>query len=213
MRTDDLIAMLARDPERVAAGVVGRRYAMALAAGGAGALLLMLTGLGLRPDLAQAVRDPAFWLKFSLPAALSAAALHAAVRLARPGMRVGVAAEAMLAPIGAVWVLAAVVLISAAPGERMALVLGETWAACPISIALLSVPVFAGAFWAMKGLAPTRLALAGAVSGLLAGSLGAVVYSLHCPEMAPPFLATWYLLGMAIPAAAGAAAGPRLLRW
>jgi hypothetical protein len=65
----------------------------------------------------------------------------------------------------------------------------------------------------MKGLAPTRLALAGAAAGLLAGSAGALIYALHCPEMEAPFLAIWYLLGMLIPTAVGAAIGPRLLRW
>ena len=43
--------------------------------------------------------------------------------------------------------------------------------------------------------------------------MGALVYTLHCPEMEAPFLAVWYLLGMLIPAAAGALLGPRLLRW
>ena len=65
----------------------------------------------------------------------------------------------------------------------------------------------------MKGLAPTRLALAGAAAGLLAGAGGALIYALHCPEMAAPFLAIWYLLGMLIPTAVGALLGPRLLRW
>jgi len=41
----------------------------------------------------------------------------------------------------------------------------------------------------------------------------AAVHCLHCPEMAPPFLGTWYLLGMALPAIAGAMLDPRLLRW
>jgi len=67
--------------------------------------------------------------------------------------------------------------------------------------------------WALKGAAPTRPAWAGAGAGLLAGTLGTLVYALHCPEMAAPFLAVWYLLGMAIPTAVGAALGPRLLRW
>jgi hypothetical protein len=67
--------------------------------------------------------------------------------------------------------------------------------------------------WAMRELAPTRLRLAGAGTGLLAGSLGALVYSLHCPESAAPFIAFWYLLGMLIPTALGALLGPRLLRW
>jgi hypothetical protein len=31
--------------------------------------------------------------------------------------------------------------------------------------------------------------------------------------MAAPFLATWYVLGILIPAILGALLGPRLLRW
>jgi hypothetical protein len=91
--------------------------------------------------------------------------------------------------------------------------LGQTWAVCPHLIAMLSAPVFVGTVWPMKGLAPTKPVLAGAAAGMLAGAVATVVYALHCPEMAAPFLATWYLLGMAIPTAVGAALGPRLLRW
>ena len=51
------------------------------------------------------------------------------------------------------------------------------------------------------------------LGAVLAGALGALVYALHCPEMATPFLAVWYLAGIAIPTALGAMLGPRLLRW
>ena len=57
------------------------------------------------------------------------------------------------------------------------------------------------------------VALAGAAAGLLSGTGGALIYTLHCTEMAAPFLAIWYLLGILIPAAVGALLGPRLLRW
>jgi hypothetical protein len=43
--------------------------------------------------------------------------------------------------------------------------------------------------------------------------VGATAYSFHCPELAAPFLGTWYVIGILIPAAAGALLGPRLLRW
>jgi hypothetical protein len=92
-------------------------------------------------------------------------------------------------------------------------VLGQTAAACPFLITLLATPVLLGGFWALRGLAPTRLRLAGTSVGLLAGAAGACVYALHCPEMAAPFLGTWYVLGIAIPTALGALLGPRVLRW
>ncbi|HTE14824.1 MAG TPA: DUF1109 domain-containing protein, partial [Burkholderiales bacterium] len=105
------------------------------------------------------------------------------------------------------------VLLGAASTARNALVFGASWNVCPIYIASLSVPAFIAVLWAMKGLAPTRLAVAGAAAGLLSGALGALIYAFHCPEMAAPFLGIWYLLGMLIPATAGAVLGPLLLRW
>lgn len=111
------------------------------------------------------------------------------------------------------WILGAFTLLNADPAQRSALFLGDTWAVCPLLIALLSAPVFAAVTWAMKGLAPTRLRLAGGAAGLLSGAIGALVYCLHCPEMEAPFLGFWYLLGMLIPTAIGAMSGRLLMRW
>jgi hypothetical protein len=105
------------------------------------------------------------------------------------------------------------VLLGAQSGTRMGLVLGATWKSCPFNIALLSIPGTALLLWMTKGLAPTRPALAGAACGLTAGAVAAFVYALHCPEMAAPFIAVWYLLGMIMPAAVGAVLGGRILRW
>ena len=76
-----------------------------------------------------------------------------------------------------------------------------------------AVPLFCALLWAMRGLAPTRPALAGAAAGWLSGAVAALTYALHCPELGAPFLGIWYPLGMLIPAAAGALIGVRLLRW
>jgi Uncharacterized protein conserved in bacteria len=75
------------------------------------------------------------------------------------------------------------------------------------------VPTFIGVFWALRGLAPTRLRIAGAAGGLLAGATATLAYCLHCPEMGIPFWGVWYLLGMLLPTGLGAVLGPRLLRW
>ena len=115
--------------------------------------------------------------------------------------------------VAVVWVLGIFALLGAAPEERKYLVFGDTWIFCLISIPLLSIPVFIAVIWAMKGLAPTRLSLAGGAAGLLAGAVSAAVYALHCPELEAPFIAIWYVVGMSIPAFAGAMIGPRLLRW
>lgn len=213
MKTEDFVTLLATGAGAVESGAAARRHALALGWGGMGATLLMAIFLGVRTDLAEAARLPMFWVKLGFPICLAVAALYAATRLARPGASLGRVPAALVAPILVVWAMAAYALFSAAPDERLALLLGRTWTMCPLLIGMLSVPTFAGTFWAMRGLAPTRSALAGAAAGLLAGAVATAVYALHCPEMAAPFLATWYLAGMAIPTAAGAALGPRLLRW
>lgn len=213
MKTDDLISMLASGAGPVESGALRHRYAMGLGWGAFGTTLLMALLLGVRADLAEAAWLPMFWIKLAFPAALLAGALLAVLRLSRPGVRLGRVPVAIAAPVLAMWLLAAVVLLGAAPAERGDLVLGFSWNSCPFTIALLSVPLFSASLWAMKGLAPTQPVMAGAASGLLAGAGGALVYALYCPEMAAPFIAIWYLLGMLIPAVVGALLGPRLLRW
>ena len=110
-------------------------------------------------------------------------------------------------------ILGAVVLWDAPPQERLGLIFGRTWLGCAFSISFIASPVFVGLMWALRGLAPTRPALAGACAGLLAAAVGALVYALHCPEVEAPFLAVWYVLGLLIPTALGASLGPKLLRW
>ena len=213
MKTDELVNLLAAGVAPVPASAVGRRFAVAIGWGLPGAVLLLLVTLGIRTDLAQAAGELMFWLKPAFAACLALAALIAAERLARPGMRLGPVWAALVTPVLVLWLIAAVMLVNAAPTERADLVLGDTWKECPLNIAFMSLPLFAATLWAMKGLAPTRLALAGASAGLLAGASGALVYALHCPESTAPFLAVWYVLGIAIPTLAGAVLGPRVLRW
>jgi hypothetical protein len=213
MKTDELLTILATGSGAVEPNAVGRRYALSLGWGAFGATLLMAIFLGVRPDIDAAARLPMFWIKLAFPASIAVASLVAASRLSRPGARLGKTGGAIVAPVLVIWLYAAWVLLGAPAPERAELVMGRTWKFCLLGISTLSVPVFAAALWAMKGLAPTRPALAGAVTGLLAGATAALVYALHCPEMEAPFLAVWYVAGMLIPAAAGGLLGPFVLRW
>ena len=213
MKTDELITLLATAATPVPANMMGRRFAVAMGWGVSGAVLLLLVTLGIRTDLAQAASEWVFWIKPAFAALLALAGLIATDRLARPGMRLGRVWAALAAPVLALWLVAAVVLVNAAPAQRADLMLGDTWAACSFNIALIALPLLAATLWAMQGFAPTRLALAGASAGLLAGALSALLYALHCPESAAPFLAVWYVLGIAIPTLIGALLGPRVLRW
>lgn len=205
--------MLAAGAGAVDAGAARRRFAAALGIGLLGSSLILVFLLGINRELAQIAGAPMFWIKLGYCAALAAAALAVAARVARPGARIGAWAAALAAPLLAMWLLALFALQGAAPVERETLIFGGTWLACPFNVAIVSLPIFAALLWAMKSLAPTRLALAGASAGLVAGAAGALVYALHCPELGAPFLGIWYPLGMLIPATAGAIVGPRFLRW
>ena len=213
MNTDELVSLLAANAAPVDRNAVARRLGLALACGSLGAALLLAAALGVRADLGEMPLSPMFWLKLAFPACLAVAGVAAAARLSRPGMRFDGVWAGLALPVLLVWLMALEAFVSAAPAQRPALVFGESWASCPFNIAMLSIPAFIAIFWAMKGLAPTRPALAGAGAGLLAGAVGAFVYAFHCTEMTAPFLAIWYLAGMAIPALVGTLLGPRLLRW
>jgi hypothetical protein len=213
MKTDDLVTMLATGVDAVDPRAAVRRYAGAVGAGVMAAAGLMAVLLGVNPHLLQDVSVPMGWAKFAFVAALLMSALRATLRLARPGASLAGMPAALAAPVLGMWLLAAMALVGTDRTRWPELVLGQTAATCPFLIALLATPVFLGGLWALRGLAPTRLRLAGASVGLLAGAAGACVYAIHCPELAASFLGTWYVLGIAIPTVLGALLGPRLLRW
>ena len=213
MKTEALVSLLSRGPVQADTHAPTRRLALAVGPALLVAVLAMLTWLGLRPDLASAALLPMFWLKLVFPIALAFGAFAAAARLVRPGNAATGAWAAIAATVLIVWAMAFISLVQAPAGTRMAMVRGHTAIECVSSIALLALPLFAAALWAQRSSAPTRPRAAGAAAGLLAGSLAAAVYAPHCIEMALPFLAVWYVLGMLLPAALGALAGPRVLRW
>lgn len=213
MKTDDLIALLAAREGPVDRHALGRRMLLALVAGGLVAVLLTVAIFGVRGDLAQVAHTPLFWAKLALPGSLALLALWLTQRLARPGVKGGLLWGLLGLPLLLVWLGAAISLLGAAVDARADLLLGRTWRTCPLNITLLSVPTFIAVFWALRGLAPTRLRQAGASGGMLAGATATLAYCLHCPEMAVPFWGLWYVLGLLVPTAVGAALGPRLLRW
>lgn len=213
METDRLVSLLARGVTPVDPHVVTRRFGWALLAAALGATLLVVICYGVRPDLRTISTTPIFWAKVALPATLAAGALAVTVRLSRPGARVGWAWAGIGVPVAAVWLAGLIAVLVAPADARAALVMGETWRSCPFNIAVLSIPGFAAAFAAVRGLAPTQLRLAGAATGLLAGATATIAYCLHCPEMSVSFWAVWYILGMLVPTVVGALAGPRWLRW
>ena len=213
MKTDDLIDALASDTTPFARHTVGRRLAVGLALGAVVSVAIMVLWLGVRADLMDAMRTGPFWMKFAYALSVAALGFGLMDRLARPDGEGGVFGPMILAPLAIMTVLA-IYQISGAPEElRMKMMLGATYQVCARNIVIVSAPIFLGLFWALRSLAPTRLTLAGAVAGVLAGAAGTYIYAFHCNESAAPFVAIWYTLGIAAVGVLGALLGRALLRW
>jgi hypothetical protein len=213
MKTDELISVLAADTQPVATGALRGRLALACLIAAVAALGLVLVWLHMRPDIHIAMRTAAFWIKAGYTLSLAACGFALTLRMGRPGARPGPALTAAPAAFAALATLAAAELLLMPAAQRQGDWLGLSWRGCTFLILAISAPVYLAAVWALRGMAPTRLRLAGAAAGLLAGGVGASLYGLHCQETAAAFVVTWYSLGVAASVAFGALSGPRLLRW
>jgi hypothetical protein len=109
--------------------------------------------------------------------------------------------------------LALVSLGSAPVSHWDRMVAGDEWLECLVSIPIIAIVPFALTIWAVRQAAPTDLHRAGAFAGLVAGGISAVAYALHCTDDSLPFVAVWYGGTIVVCTLAGAALGPRLLRW
>ncbi|TFZ03272.1 NrsF family protein [Ramlibacter rhizophilus] len=213
MRTDDLITLLAQQARPVPRQAALRRLARLTLPALVMSMAWMALGYGLRPQLLAGAVGIMDWAKILLPAAVAACAFVALERLGRPGVPAGRWLWGMGLPVVALWALGLATWLAAPSALRPALLWGSTWQVCVPNVALMAMPVFVASLWALRGLAPTRPRLAGAAAGAFSGGAGAAIYAMHCPELAAPFLAVWYVLGMAVPVALGAAVGGRVLRW
>lgn len=213
-RTEDLILMLAMDVRKVPRHAIAWRLALAMGAGGAVTLALVVAVLGLQPNLELALGNLSFWVRWIYTGSLAVGAVIATSSLARPdsGRRRGFAFLAI--PVLVLMGIGIADLARAPVSDWMTLWLGHvSWQACPWRILWLSAPIFVGLLWAFRQFAPTRPARAGATAGLAAGAWSATLYGLHCPEMSAIFVLSWFSLGIAMAAGLGALLGRRLLRW
>ena len=211
MKTDDLIRMLASDgksPWRV-----GNLLTVALLVAVPVSVAVFFIEMGVRPDIATAVQNPFFDLKFAVTISLALSAVALSLHLSRP--------EATLR--GVVLILAVPVLLLAGgiavemmQPQRVAWVtrlVGTNSRICLTAIPVLSIPFLAAALVALRHGAPARPALAGAFAGLLSAGLAATLYAAHCTDDSPLFVATWYTLATLLVVAVGALAGSRILRY
>ena len=207
--TDDLIRSLASTAgTRQRGASLQAVIAVSGAASLACALLVVFSVFGIRQDFADmAVRMP-FAFKVAYSGALVAGASVVALYAATPGA----SATALYALSPAVLLLACGVIFDPTGFPIM----GRTDTAvaiCVGRILFLSLPAMMLTFVFMRRSAPTQPLFAGAVVGMLSGSVGALAYALACRNDGTAFVAIWYAAACAIMAAVGAIVGHRVLRW
>jgi hypothetical protein len=213
MKTDELVALLSINPEPVDRRSVDRTLGVALAAGSIVALGITSVGLGVRSDLMTARALMFLIVKLSFAVGIVSLALVYLTRLARPGGERKAPSFLVAMPFLAIVVLAAISLGFAPSSHWDKMIVGDQWLECLLSIPIIAIVPFAAAILAVRRAAPTNLARAGAFAGLIAGGVSAMAYALHCTDDSLPFVAVWYGGTIVLCTLAGAALGPRLLRW
>lgn len=211
MKTDKLIEMLSNQAGPAPRHAVEKRLWPVALLGLALSALAGIVVMGLVPM--SVMMHWGWWVKFGYATALVAVGGWMTVRLARPVQQLAGPQMALMAVLALIGLAGVAYWLMAMPELRWAELIGHSWQTCPRNVILMSVPPMAAAFWALRGLAPTRPRLAGAAAGLFAGALGAAAYALSCTEIATSFVAVWYTLGVAGSVAIGALVGPWVLRW
>ncbi len=213
MKTDDLVAVLSTNVEPINRGLVRRTISIAVAGGAVVALGLVFGVLGLRADLTTTRATIFMLLKIVFALAVIGVAMRYLLRLARPGAERGISPLAIVVPFAAIALLGAISLGVAPSSHWDRMILGDEWLECLLSIPIIAILPFAVVIFAVRRAAPTNLVRTGAVAGLIAGGVSAVAYALHCTDDSLPFVAVWYGATIVLCTLAGAALGPRLLRW
>ncbi len=211
MKTDDLISLLAQDaPVRTRLGPV---LVAALLIGVVVSEALLLSTVGIRPDMASAIETARVLFKIFVTLTLAVTACGLVFRIGRPGAPLRLSSLALLVPLALLAAGTAIELTAIAPDAWETAMLGRNARFCLFFIPVLSLAPLAGFLWALKNGAPERPGLAGAVAGLAAGGVAAALYAWHCPDDSPLFLAAWYTTAIAAVTALGALIGSRYLKW
>lgn len=211
MRTDDLIALLARGETAPPPPRDAQRLALGVAVVLPFLVALVMWAEGLVP-MAQWQASATLW-KAGYAAALAGAAIWLFRRAGRPGAAIRPPLSILLILLGVSAGIGAVDWMAAPELMRSGKLMGHSALFCPVAILLMSLPMLGAALWAARELAPVRPGLAGAAAGMLAGGVAALAYGLACTEGALVFVAVWYSAGMLLATALGALAGRLLLRW
>ncbi len=213
MKTEELIALLARHPEAMARPRPLLEWTLALSVAVASAFALMLLLLGPRADLQSVMAQPMFWQKLGILGLFAASGLLWAHRAGIPGREGGW--QAGLRWAGPLWAVAAtlVTVLSAPAGARAELFWSPSVFWCLGMIPVLSVVPAIALIVLLQRAAPAEPARAARAAGMAAAGVGAVAYAFHCPTDQPGYLLLVYGAAIASTTLITQFVGQRLLRW
>jgi hypothetical protein len=212
MDTDRLIKTLAADNDS-RERPVGVVLAMALLIALPVSVAMLLTTLGVRPDVMTAMHNPLFDLKFVVTLSLAVPAIAIGLTLSRPQASLRGRAWWLLLPLGILGIGMFCEMMLPQRLPMMARLIGSNSRVCLMAIPLFSLPLLVATLFGLRHGAPARPVLAGAVAGLISAGLAATLYAAHCTDDSPLFVATWYTLATAVVTAIGALAGAKVLRY
>ncbi len=213
MKTEDLIAALALEPDFPGPRPSRRRIALWSGAGALLAAAVTLWVMGPRLDLGELAGQASFAGKASYTLALAGAGFWLLDRLGRPGAQAKLPVLALAALLLGGLIATVIELAMTPAAGRLNQLMGGSALICPVAILSLGLLTLLPTLMAARAMAPVRPGVAGGAVGLLAGGLAATAYGIHCSETSVSFLVVWYGLGVALVGVVGAAAGSRLLRW
>jgi hypothetical protein len=210
MDTEHLIKTLAADGanrDKPVGQVLAASLLVALPVSAA----LLLSTLGLRPDIRSAMHNPFFDLKFVVTLALALSAITLALHLSRPEATAKGWRLLLLAPLAVLGLAIGAEAMLPHRSSMMTRLVGHNSMLCLSAIPLLSLPILAASLFGLRRGAPAHPALMGALAGMVSAGLAGTLYAAHCVDDSPLFVATWYTLATAIVATIGAVAGRRVL--
>lgn len=172
------------------------------------AVLVVAAVFGVRGDLATHISSPMYLYKAVAMASIAIAGLVLVRAAGTPG--------ASMRPVAALVPAALALAAGFVLLDDMVPLAGARAVSVPVclsAIVMAALPGLALLLRALRGATPTRPALAGGIAGLLAGSIGALAYTLSCVNDGALFVSVWYPLAILATSAIGALVGWRALAW
>jgi hypothetical protein len=168
----------------------------------------------MRPDFMTALGSWRYLFKLATAGSIALFGLVLLLQLARPEQSLRRALLWLLPLALAPLVISIAMEFMMLPAEQWgASAMGFYPLYCLCLVPLISLAPLAAGLAAMRRGAPQSPTIAGAVIGFAAGGIGAFIYSVHCDNDSPFYVAIWYLGAIVIVTVLGAILGRSLLRW